>query len=124
MGNTSSKEMSKGMSKIQFGQRVLSEKDVDRDIPIQIHDDGTIEIIFQEEYNQLCPEKGDPNDARDYIERPLITEEVNEEYNPLLPIEDEGNLDYPVRPLTREEAKFIDDKERDVRKKIDKDTGF
>ena len=123
MGNTSSKEKSKGMSKIQFGQRVLSEKDVDRGIPIQIHDDGTIEIISQEEYNQLCPEKGDPNVVRDYIERPLIAEEANEEYNHLLPKEVKNYLDYPERPLTREEVKFIDDKRKQSsEKKIVKDT--
>ena len=80
MVNTSSKEKSKGMSKIQFGKRVLSEKDIDRGIPVKIKKDGTIEIIFQEEYNQLCPEKGDPNVVRDYIERPLIAEEASAEY--------------------------------------------
>ncbi|XP_062579776.1 uncharacterized protein LOC134241770 [Saccostrea cucullata] len=87
MGNTSSKEKSKGMSKIQFGKRVLSGKDIDRGIPVKIKKDGTIEIISQQEYNQLSPEKGDPNVVRDYIERPLIAEEANEEYNHLLPKE-------------------------------------
>ncbi|XP_062620034.1 uncharacterized protein LOC134281614 [Saccostrea cucullata] len=89
MGNTSSKEKSKGMSKIQFGERVLLEKDVDRGIPNKIKKkkDGTIEIISQQEYSQLSPKKGDPNVVRDYIERPLIAEEANEEYNHLLPKE-------------------------------------
>ena len=117
MGNTSSKEKSKGMSKIQFGERILSEKDVDRGIPVKIKKDGTIEIISQEEYNQLCPEKGDPNVVRDYIERPLIAEEANEEYNHLLPKEGKNYLDYPKRPLTREEVKFIDDKRKQLSEK-------
>ena len=117
MGNTSSKEKSKEMSKIQIGERVLLEKDVDRGIPVRIKKDGTIEIISQQEYNQLCPEKGDPNVVRDYIERPLIAEEANEEYNHLLPKEGKNYLDYPERPLTREEVKFIDDKRKQLSEK-------